>query len=79
MKRTNQTGLAIVALLAFLTLPLTGCGRGPGGAGGGAGSKVRIGAVLPMFSHPFFLAQKRGLEEKAKELGAGDRRPRRPG
>ena len=36
-----------------------------------AGSKSggRIGAVLPTFSHPFFLAQKRGLEEKAKELG----------
>ena len=32
-------------------------------------SKARIGAVLPTFSHPFFLAQKRGLEEKAKELG----------
>ena len=32
-------------------------------------SAGRIGAVLPMFSHPFFLAQKRGLEEKASELG----------
>jgi ribose transport system substrate-binding protein len=29
----------------------------------------RIGVVLPTFNHPFFLAQKRGLEEKAKELG----------
>jgi ribose transport system substrate-binding protein len=54
------------------------------GAGAGAGSNqatatsapktntaktFKIGAVLPMFSHPFFVAQKQGLEERAKELG----------
>jgi ribose transport system substrate-binding protein len=32
-------------------------------------TSFRIGAVLPMFSHPFFVAQKQGLEAKAKELG----------
>src|SRR5437879_844257 len=30
---------------------------------------IRLGAVLPMFSHPFFVAQKQGLESKAKALG----------
>jgi ribose transport system substrate-binding protein len=40
----------------------------PSGAPGSR-SNGRIGAVLPTFNHPFFLAQKRGLEEKAKELG----------
>jgi ribose transport system substrate-binding protein len=30
---------------------------------------IRIGAVLPMFSHPFFIAQKTALEAKAQELG----------
>jgi ribose transport system substrate-binding protein len=53
---------------------LAGCGgpsdtsSGPGA--GAAGKSIgRIGAVLPTFNHPFFLAQKKGLEEKAKELG----------
>ena len=32
-------------------------------------SGKRIGAVLPMFNHPFFVAQKQGLEEQAKSLG----------
>jgi ribose transport system substrate-binding protein len=32
-------------------------------------SKPRIGAVLPMFSHPFFIAQKKGLQEQASQLG----------
>jgi ribose transport system substrate-binding protein len=57
-----------------LLLAVAGCGGGPPTASQapvGAGPKHashRIGAVLPMFAHPFFLAQKRGLEEKAKEL-----------
>ncbi|QEH37039.1 D-ribose-binding periplasmic protein precursor [Aquisphaera giovannonii] len=55
-----------------LALAVMGCG-GPGSGGGpgasATGSRARVGAVLPMFSHPFFLAQKRGLEDKAKELG----------
>jgi len=34
-----------------------------------APAKKRIGTILPMFSHPFFVAQKKGLEEKAAELG----------
>ena len=70
MKRTCRWCLAYVVPLAILCLPLAGCGQPDGSAGGSkASSKVRIGAVLPTFSHPFFLAQKRGLEEKAKELG----------
>jgi ribose transport system substrate-binding protein len=32
---------------------------------------IRIGAVLPMFSHPFFIALKRGLETKARALDIG--------
>ncbi|MGD0041008.1 MAG: sugar ABC transporter substrate-binding protein, partial [Isosphaeraceae bacterium] len=63
-------------VLVSASVAVAGCGSGAGGPGSGpvrsgAGSKSagRIGAVLPTFSHPFFLAQKRGLEEKAKELG----------
>ena len=59
-------GLSIVLGLGAL-----GCGGGsenvsesPASARGG-----KIGAVLPTFSHPFFLAQKKGMEDKAKELG----------
>jgi ribose transport system substrate-binding protein len=69
MKRTCGLGLAVLALLS---LSAAGCGQPDGSTAGGSGaasSKARIGAVLPTFSHPFFLAQKRGLEEKAKELG----------
>ncbi len=47
------------------SLPAGATGSGPNS---GTGPK-RIGAVLPMFSHPFFVAQKQGLEEKATELG----------
>jgi ABC-type sugar transport system substrate-binding protein len=63
-------------VLLSASVAVAGCGSGArnpgsGPARSGAGSKPvgRIGAVLPMFSHPFFLAQKRGLEAKAKELG----------
>jgi len=61
-----------VAVPVLLGITITGCGSGADSAGsapGTAGPRGRIGAVLPTFSHPFFLAQKRGLEEKAKELG----------
>ena len=55
---------------ALLALLLAGCGgdaaapSAPGKPGSG-----RVGAVLPMFSHPFFLAMKEGMEAKANELG----------
>ncbi len=62
--------------LAGITACVLGCGTADDGTASGisrssAGSSAaaRIGAVLPTFSHPFFLAQKRGLEEKAQELG----------
>ena len=32
----------------------------------GATPKQTLGAVLPMFSHPFFVAQQTGLKEAAK-------------
>ena len=47
---------------------LAGCGA-TGPAKKAPGQPFRIGAVLPMFSHPFFVAQKAGLEARAKELG----------
>ncbi len=68
--------LAVALVIASLN---SGCGGGgdtnppapqsPATAGGTTAAKKRIGAVLPMFSHPFFVAQKKGLEEKAAELG----------
>jgi ribose transport system substrate-binding protein len=69
---TRPRGVLIVILGCLLAT--AGCGQpsgAPAGTTGGSASKppVRIGAVLPTFNHPFFLAQKRGLEEKAKELG----------
>jgi ribose transport system substrate-binding protein len=69
--------LVVPCLSIVVALAASGCGgdaqpgagsSAPGAASGGtAGGK--IGAVLPTFSHPFFLAQKKGLEDKAKELG----------
>jgi ABC-type sugar transport system substrate-binding protein len=62
------------ALIA-LALGVAGCGGEPEGVPGSpAPGNVearggKIGAVLPTFSHPFFLAQKEGMEAKAKELG----------
>ena len=58
-------------LLPILCLViLAGCGSNPtDSATKPAGKSFRVGAVLPMFSHPFFVAQKQGLEAKAKELG----------
>ncbi|WP_165227435.1 sugar ABC transporter substrate-binding protein [Aquisphaera insulae] len=70
--RTARTPVHCLMLAVFLGA--AGCG-GPGDSGPGRGgappsaASARIGAVLPMFSHPFFLAQKKGLEDKAKELG----------
>jgi len=62
------------AVLLVLALFLQGCGdqadsaSRPGGEGSDDGVG-KIGAVLPTFNHPFFLAQKEGMEEKARELG----------
>lgn len=71
MRMSRVAGMGVVAGLVSLAV---GCGGGAGEGGSPSGaspssSKPRIGAVLPMFSHPFFLAQKKGLEDKAKELG----------
>ncbi|WP_165244129.1 sugar ABC transporter substrate-binding protein [Paludisphaera soli] len=67
---------ALPALL-LLVAPLLslGCAESTGPGGGGPSSSStrsgpgRIGAVLPTFNHPFFLAMKEGMEAKAKELG----------
>jgi ribose transport system substrate-binding protein len=62
--------------LLFLAPLLTvGCAESTGPDAGGPSSASgksgpgRIGAVLPTFNHPFFLAMKEGMEAKAKELG----------
>jgi ribose transport system substrate-binding protein len=73
MNLTSSAGRFRFAI-AWLCLTASGCGQpgeSPAGKAAPSSSKSqgRIGAVLPTFSHPFFLAQKRGLEEKAKELG----------
>ncbi|APW63133.1 sugar ABC transporter substrate-binding protein [Paludisphaera borealis] len=63
---------AISCVSIVVALGALGCGGdsenipdSPASARGGG----KIGAVLPTFSHPFFLAQKKGMEDKAKELG----------
>lgn len=59
--------------LMVILVGLGGCGgpaETPGDGGGpGARSPRALGAVLPMFSHPFFVAQKNGLEEEARARG----------
>jgi ribose transport system substrate-binding protein len=79
--RSSEGFEFMVAVRAFAVLALlvtassvAGCGTAADQSSNpGMGPAVkpggRIGAVLPTFNHPFFLAQKRGLEEKAKELG----------
>ncbi len=76
----NQPSRVFLAI-SFACLFTCGCGDSkkpeappaPGGVTDArpvpSGKGKRIGAVLPMFSHPFFVAQKQGLEDKAKELG----------
>ncbi|MDX2038375.1 MAG: sugar ABC transporter substrate-binding protein [Isosphaeraceae bacterium] len=62
----------LAALLAGSMLALAGCGgESPTTNDPSVRSiaKPRLGAVLPMFSHPFFIAQKRGLQERAGEMG----------
>lgn len=67
------------AILGIFATFAGGCGGGQDAAKPASGPTVaekeanpnakRIGAVLPMFNHPFFVAQKQGLEEEAKALG----------
>jgi len=67
--------LVLVCASIVLSLGCSGCGGGSEGVPGSPTSNKaearggKIGAVLPTFSHPFFLAQKQGMEDKAKELG----------
>ncbi len=39
-------------------------------ASGSSGSGQSLGCTIPTFSHPFFVAMKKGLEEEAKAAGA---------
>ncbi len=59
-----------ILALAGLTF---GCGSSENAASPKAGTegsgRIKIGAVLPTFGHPFFIAQKKGLEEEAGTLG----------
>ena len=41
--------------------------RATSSAVGKAGGTLRLGAVLPMFSHPFFIAQRSGLAGRGRE------------
>jgi ribose transport system substrate-binding protein len=60
-------------IVAVVAMVVAGCGgpdANPGAAGDSATERaIRIGAVLPTFGHPFFAAQKRGMETAARELG----------
>ncbi len=74
---SHSWSIKYLFLSAWMTLFVMGCGGStdpqgsPSGKmpGSSATNPKRIGAVLPMFSHPFFIAQKAGLKAKAKELG----------
>jgi ribose transport system substrate-binding protein len=62
------------AFLIGLLISAAGCQPStPPGAGAGTAAKkstpLKLAAVLPMFSHPFFVAQKAGLEAEARALG----------
>jgi ribose transport system substrate-binding protein len=76
MKRHKSYFRIVVSLALSVPTILIGCGvqetaRSPAPVTGNSAGPAakRIGAVLPMFSHPFFVSQKKGLEEKAAELG----------
>jgi hypothetical protein len=61
------SGSRVPLAIFWLCLTASDCsqpGESPAGkpAPSSSKSQVRIGAVLPIFSHPFFLAQNRGLE-----------------
>lgn len=57
------------ALLALAVVGVVGCGGDTSRPAGGDPAARRIGAVLPMFSHPFFVAQKAGLEAEGEARG----------
>jgi len=65
--------LPVLLSLVLPALVLIGCGDASGPADGsspaGSSGPGKIGAVLPTFNHPFFLAMKDGMEARAKELG----------
>ncbi len=60
------------ALLLLVSTAIVGCGHttvNNAGRDEAGATSEQIGAVLPMFSHPFFVAQKAGMERQAKEMG----------
>ncbi len=67
-----MTTRRLAALLFVLGFIGFGCARESAEideAGGSlSATRPRLGAVLPMFSHPFFIAQQDGLESEAKRL-----------
>ena len=71
--RTLRVLFRCLILLSVLAVALAGCTSPTdmmtNPAAPGRYGTERIGIVLPTFNHPFFLALKRGLEERANELG----------
>jgi ribose transport system substrate-binding protein len=64
-------------LVATCLALVAGCGGAsseapaPSPSGAATGQRpIKLGAVLPMFAHPFFIAQQQGLKEEAAHLGA---------
>lgn len=56
--------------LLCLTLLVVGCSSGTP-SGPAAPKLTKIGVVLPMFSHPFFVAMRDAMDSEAKTLGIG--------
>src|SRR5438045_505319 len=58
----------ILKVATHLALLLMGCTEQPSAQPMNVPKAPKIGVVLPMFKHPFFIAMKTAIEEEAKRL-----------
>ncbi len=69
-KRRCQVPFSLVSvILLIVSCDGPRSERGPATVAPAKSRAIHLGAVLPMFSHPFFIAQQQGLEDEAKRLG----------
>jgi ribose transport system substrate-binding protein len=76
MKKQSIAACWLTTAVAGCALLLSACGNQSSGTSDGQGSGAapsadyRIGAAIPTFNHPFFVAMRKGLEEEAAANGA---------